>query len=102
MDKKVVSLFSGKSSTINSKYGFSYVTFENDAKGIPFNEEQMYQYKSKMRYFIRIARKHRSKVFLDNYDVSSDKIDDFFSKYNEGYFEGTIIEIDKYEPQSFA
>jgi len=102
MNNKVVSLFSGKNSDVNKKGGYSFVTLKEDVNGIPLKEEQLLKYKDKIRYIIRISRKTKNKVFLDNYDVPSDKIDDFFSKYAQGCFEGTIIEIYKYEPQNFA
>ena len=93
---------SSKKKEIKNFCGFDYVKMEKDLNGTSFVKENLLDYARKCKYMVRVMREKEGKIYLYNYYVSQDKINEFLNKIESGEFDGKIIEIEKYIPENLA
>lgn len=91
-----------KKKKVKSFAGFEYVKMEKDLNGTPFIKESLLEYATNCKYVVRVMRQFSGKVSLYNYYIPQEKLSDFLAKINNGEFDGTIIEVEKYIPEDLA
>ena len=111
-DKNVVDLFSTKhtQNTIDTEIreklryyaGFNYIKRKKDLNGNKFRKDYLLNYRSKCHYMVTVMRELNGEVVLYSYDVPNEDLFKFMKSFDENTFEGTIIDIDKYFPETTA
>ena len=82
--------------------GFHYVKLTKDSNGNKFNAEHLLKYSKICHYIVRVMRDINGETVLYNYDVPNDDLYRFLKSFEENTLDGTVIEIDKYLPDSLA
>jgi len=82
--------------------GVNYVRLDEDSNGHPFKKDILLENAAKFSYIVRVLRPKNGKFSLYNYSVPFDKIIEFISLFDKNELNGTIIEIDKYQPDELA
>ena len=108
INDKVVSLFKKRDENIKKNEpikffaGYEYVRFDKDLNGNPFIEKNLIEYSKSCRYIVRVMKERNKNISLYNYDVPSEKLYQFLTKFETNELSGQIIEIDKYIPETLA
>lgn len=110
INSKVINLFSkhnkklplAKDEKVKYFAGFNYVKFTKDKNGKKFNPEHLQKYAESCHYVVRVMRDYNGETVLYNYDVPNADLFKFIKSFEENTLEGTIIEIDKYFPDTLA
>lgn len=89
-------------SLIKNFEGFDYVKTDVDLNDKPFIRQNLIEYSSKCHYMVRVMREKHNRVYLYNYYVSQADLGRFLSKFDNGEFDGTVIEVEKYIPEDLA
>lgn len=111
INKKVIGIFSNHANKTLSEEskekvkfyaGFNYVRIDKDNNGNKFNPEHLLQYAQSCHYIVRVMRENKGETVLYNYDVPNEDLFKFMKSFDGNTLDGTIIEIDKYFPNSSA
>lgn len=110
INKKVIDIFSKHNNSVRPateekvKFyaGFNYVRIDKDHNGNKFNPEHLKKYAQGCHYIVRVMREYKGDTVLYNYDVPNADLFKFIKSFQENTLDGTIIEIDKYFPDTPA
>lgn len=93
---------SNKKEKIGNFNGYEYIKTDKDLNGMPFIKESLIEYSLECKYIIRVMREKDKKIFLYNYYVQQEDLGKFFIKFENGEYDGQIIEVEKYIPEDLA
>ena len=82
--------------------GFDYMKSDKDLNGVPFIKENLIEYSLSCKYMVRVMREKNNKVYLYNYYVSQEDLAKFLIDFENGEYDGTVIEVEKYIPEELA
>jgi len=110
INKKVINIFSkhnkdlplATGERVKFYAGFNYVRIDKDTNGNKFNKEHLLKYAANCHYIVRVMREYKGETVLYNYDVPNDSLFKFIKSFEENTLDGTIIEIEKYFPDTSA
>lgn len=110
INKKVIDIFSKHNSKLKPETkekvkfyaGFNYVRIDKDHNGNKFNSEHLLKYAQGWHYIVRVMREYKGETVLYNYDIPNSDLFKFIKSFQENTLDGTIIEIDKYFPETSA